>query len=169
MEPEDLITYCGIYGGTCARWCEYAVFRDLITLLSEWVDASGLRHWMPTEVKEFDYAEFRKALDFFSKHDTWYVCRRCCKGGDGKPDCEIRKCCKDRGLDLCFDCSEFPCRIVQENPKMVGRAKEYRQLGREEWLLQQIEKAQQGFEHHTEKYYQIWANECPLIQSPDTK
>jgi len=43
---------------------------------------------MPLEVKEFDYAEFRKGLDFFSREDTWLVCREGCKGGGGgPPDC----------------------------------------------------------------------------------
>jgi len=159
MKPENLITYCGVYGGACARWCGNTVFKDFATIFAEWLDAQGYHHWMPTEVKEFDYAEFRKALDFFSKKDTWLVCRRCCKGGDGRPDCEIRKCCKNRGLDVCFDCDEFPCDKVKGDTKMIERAKEYKKLGKDEWLRQHVEKAKQGFELHTEKYYQIWARE----------
>jgi len=41
--------------------------------------------------------------------------------------------------------------------EMIERAKEYRKLGKEEWLHQQIKKAQEGYEGHTKKYYQIWA------------
>ena len=36
MKPEDLITFCGLYGASCASWCEYSEFRDLA--------ANG---WMP--------------------------------------------------------------------------------------------------------------------------
>lgn len=169
MKPEDLITYCGFYGGNCARWYEYAVFRDLAATLAEWLDAQGYQYWMPTEVKEFDYTEFRKALDFFSKKDTWLICSKCCIGGDGNPDCEIRKCCKDRGLEVCFECSEFPCDIVKGGTKMIERAEEYKKLGKDEWLRQQVEKAEQGFELHTEKYYQIWARAHPLTQNRDKK
>lgn len=157
MKSEDLITYCGVYGGTCARWCENTIFRDFASTFAEWVDAQGYQYWMPTEVKEFDYTEFRKALDFFSKKDTWLVCWKCCKGGDGRPDCEIRNCCEERGLDLCFDCSEFPCDRVEGNAKMIERAKDYKKLGKDEWLRQQGKKAEKNFELHTEKYYLIWA------------
>lgn len=96
--------------------------------------AQGYQFWMPTEVKEFDYTKFRKALDFFSKGDTWLICSKCCKGGDAWSDCPIRKCCKEREIDLCFECSEFPCDIVKGGTKMIERAEEYKKLGKDEWL-----------------------------------
>jgi len=64
VREEDLVTYCGGYCGTCARWCGYAKFRDLVVLLAEWVDAQGFQYWLPREMREFDYEEFRKGLDF---------------------------------------------------------------------------------------------------------
>lgn len=169
MKPEQLITYCGVYGGTCARWCGYTEFRELATFFAEWVDSQGFPHWMPGSVKEFNYAEFIKGLDFFSKEDTWLVCQKCCKGGDGRPECEIRNCCQERELDICFDCGEFPCDKVKENTRMIERANEYKKLGKDEWLRQQVEKANQGFELHTEKYYQIWAREYLPTQAPHKK
>ena len=161
MKEEKLITYCGIYGGACARWCGYTRFRDLVTLLAEWVDAQGYRHWMPDEVQEFDYAEFRKGLEFFGRNDSWLVCQRCCTGGDSYPECEIRICCKERGLEICFDCSEFPCATVGEDSGMIERARQYRSQGRRAWLCRQIEKAEQGFEVHTRKYYHVSTSRDP--------
>ena len=52
---------------------------------------------------------------------------------------------------------------------MIGRAKEYKKLGKDEWLRQEVEKAEQGFELHTEKYYQIWAKRYLPTQNPDKK
>jgi len=161
MKPADLITYCGGYCGLCARWNENAILIRLADVMSELVDSHGYHHWMPFEVKEFDYNEFRKALDFFKKEDSWLVCWKSCRGGDGRPDCEIRNCCRDHDLRLCFDCKEFPCPKVKENAKMIEQASEYRKLGKEEWLRRQIEKAEQKFEAHTEKYYQVYANKHP--------
>lgn len=169
MKPEDLITYCGVYGGNCARWCEYTVFRDLANVFAEWLDAQGYQRWMPAHVKEFDYNEFRKGLDFLGNDDSWLVCRKCCKGGDGNPECEIRICCHDRGLALCFECPDFPCDRIKEDERMIQRAEEYKNLGKEKWLKRQIEKAKQGFELHTQKYYQICAKEYPPIRKPDKK
>lgn len=160
---QDLVTYCGLYGGSCARWHEYTVFRDLAKILAEWVDAQGYQYWLPTAVKDFDYTEFRKTLEFFSKDDSWLVCKKCCQGGDGNPLCKIRQCCQEKKLDLCFDCAEFPCQMAREFPyQMLERAQEYKELGKEKWLQRQIQKAQQGFELHTGKYYQIKVSKDPI-------
>jgi hypothetical protein len=161
VKQQDLITYCGSYGGACARWSGYPEFRRLVALLAEWVDAQGYQHWMPHEAIEFDYAEFRKGLTFLGREDSWLVCKKCCKGGDGNPECEIRKCCRERGLEICFDCSEFPCGIAGEDPALIERARQYQALGKLEWLQQQVERAEGGFELHTRKYYQIRATEEP--------
>jgi len=161
MKGEELITYCGSYGGTCARWCGYSEFRDLVALLAEWVDAQGYHYWMPQETQEFDYREFRKGLEFFSKNDSWLVCHQCCKGGNGNPDCEIRKCCRERGHELCFECEEFPCAKIKEDAGMLERAQQYKSLGKMEWLRQQVERANRGFELHTKKYYQVQATANP--------
>jgi hypothetical protein len=159
MEPEDLITYCGGYGGHCCGWHENTILVDLAGALAELVDASGCHHWIPTEIKDFDYIEFRKGLDFFSK-DPRVICQSCCKSGrSGYLGCEIRKCCKERGLDVCFECGEFPCDRVY--PEMIERAEEYTALGKDEWLRRQVEKASQGYEDHTRKYYRFWVGRHP--------
>jgi hypothetical protein len=153
MSASGLVTYCGLYCGYCGRWRENAVIARLATELAELVDSHGYQHWMPDAVKEFDYGEFRRALGFFSKKDSWLICHKGCKRGDGRPDCEVRDCCRERGLDLCFECKEFPCERVKGNERMVEGAKEYRKMGKEKWLRQQVRKAMDGYELHTEKYY----------------
>jgi hypothetical protein len=159
MKPEGLITYCGVYGGTCARWQGYARFRELAALMVEWVDSMGFRHWMPGTVAEFDYTNFRAALGFFAKDGSWLVCHRCCRGGDGNPDCEMRKCCQARGADLCFECDEFPCEKTRIDPAMLQRAERYKQLGRTAWLQEQVERAAAGFELHIGKCCTIETSE----------
>ena len=156
MKDEDLVTYCGVHGGTCARWHGFTQFRKFAAYLAEIADGHGFQHWMPQAVKEFDYAEFRKGLDFFSRDNTWLVCRQCCRGGDG-PQCRIRDCCRQHGVDLCFECGEFPCDVVRDHSALLQRAKRYEELGRTEWLWEQVELASQGYEHHTGKCYKCSA------------
>ncbi len=162
MKPEDLICYCGVHCKSCARWHENSIFMKLTMLLAELVDGHGFHYWMPDIVEEFNYSEFRKALDFMSKKENWFICKKGCKKGDGNPNCEIRECCQKQKLDVCFDCSKFPCDKVKGNLEMIERAEEYRKRGKEEWFNQQIEKINKGYEHHTKKYYQIWAQNHPL-------
>jgi len=33
--------------------------------------------------------------------------------------CKIRQCCSGKGLDLCFECPEFPCDLLESNPGVV--------------------------------------------------
>ena len=109
VSPEDLICYCGYYGGSCAIWCEYPHFRKLADLLAEWVDSMGCGYWMPGYIKDFDYNEFRKGLEYFGREKDGLICTKCCKGGEGNPFCKIRECCKEKELEVCFDCDVFPC------------------------------------------------------------
>ena len=153
MRTEDLTTYCGGYCGQCARWKDNATFTRLASAMAELADAHGFQYWMPNEVKEFDYREFRKALDFFSNKDGWLICKKGCKQGDGNPYCEIRNCCQKHGINLCFECSEFPCDMIRKDKKVMERAREYKELGKEKWLQHQKKKGKKGFEDHTKKYY----------------
>jgi hypothetical protein len=160
MESEKLICCCGVYGGACARWEGYKPFRELARLLGEWCDRQGFTHWMPGAVEEFQFHEFRKGLDFFANERSWLVCHRCCSGGDG-PECDIRDCCRERGLALCFDCSDYPCAKARRRPNLVERGEEYRRLGRQAWLAQQAAKAGRGFEHHLGKAVSVRVTDDP--------
>jgi hypothetical protein len=153
MAEQDLVTYCGVYGGTCARWHEYPHFRNLARTLLEWVDAQGYQHWMPDNVKDFSYDEFRKGLAFFAADDSWIVCHKCCRAGDANPECGIRNCCREKGLDLCQDCPDFPCEIARASRWAMAAKEEMDGLGREQWSISQVRKARDGFELHTGKFY----------------
>jgi hypothetical protein len=166
MDNENLMTYCGGYCGECALYPGFTALREAASLLGEIIDTHGLQNWIPEAMKpeaenKFDFAEFRKGLAFFSDPEPWFTCQKTCKNGGGFPDCLMRKCCREHRLDICFDCSEFPCSKVRWNPRMIERAKEYEKLGKEEWLRQQQKKANQGFEHFADKYYQVQAGKSP--------
>lgn len=161
MKPEELMTYCGSFCGTCARSSDFAAFRQAASLLAELADAHGFQHWLPQEVTDFNYPEFRKALDFFADSDSWLVCKEACRGGCGGPPFCVRECCKQRNLDTCFECNEFPCDKTKPFKRIEERAEEYRRLGRDEWLRRQAEKASDGFEAHTGKYYQVRTSAVP--------
>jgi len=156
MKPEDLMTYCGGFCGTCARSASYTAFRDAASLLAELADAHGFQYWMPDGIKEFDYTGFRKGLDFFANLDSWLVCKSGCRGSDSGPPFCVRDCCKQHNVDLCFECEEFPCEKTTPFEGIIERAQEYKILGRAGWLCHQVEKMNQGFENHTGKCYRVF-------------
>jgi hypothetical protein len=155
MDINDLVNYCGTYCGLCARYHGYTAFRKAVSMVSEIVDAHGFQYWMPTAVKDFNYTEFRKGLTFFSDAESWLVCRGSCKSGDGRPDCPMRDCCREKKINICFDCTAFPCDKVGWNEGTLKRAREYKKLGKEKWLQIQIDRAKKGFELHTSRCYQV--------------
>ena len=62
-----------------------------------------------------------------------------CRGGGGWKECPVRKCCIERNVDFCFECSEFPCKILEEfSPHVVDRLREIKELGIENWIKRQL-------------------------------
>lgn len=161
MKPEDLMTYCGGFCGTCARSVSYTAFRDAAALLAELADAHGFQHWMPEAAKEFSYSEFRKGLEFFADPDSWLVCKRGCRAGDGGPPFCVRECCRQHNVDVCFDCGDFPCDKTRPFEGIEKRGEEYAELGRAEWLRRRANMARRGFEAHTGKYYHVKRSATP--------
>ena len=51
------------------------------------------------------YPQFKTLLDYFTKGN----CAGCRKGDCKYPNCGVAACYKNKGVDFCFQCSEFPC------------------------------------------------------------
>lgn len=54
--------------------------------------------------------------------------------------CEIRSCAKEKGLEGCHECGEFPCGYIEEFPMTVGKkvimrcVPHRREVGTEAWV-----------------------------------
>jgi hypothetical protein len=54
--------------------------------------------------------------------------------------CPIKSCSQDRQIDGCFQCSEFPCKLIDDFPIPVGKkvilraVPEWKELGTENWM-----------------------------------
>lgn len=155
MNPEKLMTYCGGYCGTCARWKEFSAFRAAATLLAELTDAHSFEHWLPQVATEFDYAEFRKGLSFFADSESWLVCSEPCREGSCGPPFCVRDCCREHRVDVCWECKEYPCEKAEGNAPLIEGVASFRELGKEEWIGRRAEAAAQGYEAHTGMYYRV--------------
>jgi len=137
---KNEIAYCGDYCRTC-HWYNNALTKpatQLSDLVKKHFEVAG---WI--NEKGGSCAETIKGLKILSKS----VCAFNCKGGSGWSGCPVRKCCIAKGVDFCFECSEFPCVNWDEKGKHANvftkakkeRLLEMKEIGVEEWIKKQWE------------------------------
>jgi hypothetical protein len=106
-DSESLIAYCGLYCGDCHGYQQKIpdLARDL------------RRELRKSKYKKF--ADFIASSSFgqaFRGYDKCYEvlgamvrfrCHKGCRVGGGPPFCKIRKCCQNKDIHGCWECSEF--------------------------------------------------------------
>jgi len=97
----------------------------------------------------FDFKQFTMGLEWFVENAKCPGCRQ----GGGPPWCEVRKCCFEKELSICFECEEFPCSKFKEyaDPDTMDRYKRFMEIGLEKWVVEQAQKAMKGYEIHLQK------------------
>lgn len=140
MAGLELVTYCGLYCGLCAQ--RGRIPRQANTL-RESMSREGYEFWGPGIQGFKEFWEFLQALCEPEK-----ACPGCRQGG-GPPFCTIRKCARERGVDICVECAEYPCHRVQAiakgYPTLLADGKRMQELGIEAWVKEQEERAKTGF------------------------
>jgi len=142
MSDKELlryVTYCGLYCGLCAH-------KNLIPQR-----AGQLQKTLHEEGFDFFYQfgpdretvpVFWALLRKFSEMDS------SCRTGCGPPNCEIRTCAKRRGVEVCPQCSEYPCslieRMAEHYPNLIQDGKHLQKVGSKEWIKKQEERAKRG-------------------------
>lgn len=112
MEREELlkkVAPCGLVCYTCTMAKSGIVRERSLALLKllENFDA------MAEQISEIEprlknYPDFKELLEMFSQENC-----EGCRGGDCMyPGCVIQPCTETHGVDFCFECTEFPCRLV---------------------------------------------------------
>jgi hypothetical protein len=140
MRAIELVTYCGLYCGLCSA-------RARIPRR-----ASELRDVMVKEGYELfgpgipGFNEFWRFLRGLADPET--SCPGCRQGG-GPPFCSIRKCARARGVDICVECGEYPCKrvlsIAKGYPTLLADGQRMGEIGVESWVAEQKERAKTGF------------------------
>ena len=87
--------------------------------------------------REFNYEDFMKGLRWLSTEIG--PCIGACRGGGGWSECPLRKCCIEKGVTFCYECKEYPCKIIKEQfPRAEERLNELKKLEIEEWVKKQL-------------------------------
>ncbi len=136
-EQLEFVTYCGLYCGLCAS-------RSRIPQ-----QAAALRHsmteagWLFWGHTVAGFAEFWGFLDGLADGGC-----PGCRADGGYPQCHIRICARERGFDLCSQCSDFPCSHVEalgrRYPTLIADNRRLQTVGLARWLAEQEERARRG-------------------------
>lgn len=97
---------CGIDCSRCAA-CEKGEIKRLSVMLDNSLAsfekvAEKMARFVPALA---GYPQFKEVLEFFARAG----CPGCRAGGGQNPHCAARNCFREKGVDFCFQCGEFPC------------------------------------------------------------
>lgn len=137
-EELEFVTYCGLYCGLCAG---RARIPKRAAALQEAMAEEGWPDWgagIP------GFAEFWRFLEGLQDDGGCPGCR----AGGGPPECQIRNCARQRGLELCSQCPDFPCPRIEAlgaiYPILIADNRRVQVVGLEQWLSEQKERARRG-------------------------
>lgn len=135
-KESELVAYCGIY----CRLCDYYTgrIRDSAKDLREVVKRHSELKLFADTAKAFDFENFVKGLEWVSSEFS--PCVGGCKGGGGWRASPLRKCCIERGVEFCYECSGFPCETLKKFPKRVDELNEIKKMELESWIKQKLEQ-----------------------------
>ena len=95
-------TFCGLYCSLCA---ERGRIPERAEALRQAMEEEGWPYWGHAVP---GFREFWAFLEDMVTQGAYPGCR----GGGGYPECHIRACAQERGLDVCCHCPDFPCEHV---------------------------------------------------------
>ena len=133
-----LVTYCGLYCGLCSTLCrtpkQAAALLD--TMLKDGWDFWG---------SESDKALIERLRELAKIPEGFTGCR----GGQcGDPGCQIRKCAREKKVDICTFCDDYPCErfdgLAKRYPTLLSDGKRMEEIGLEAWIEEQKARCKTG-------------------------
>jgi hypothetical protein len=114
--------------------------------LKRFVEAYRYGEWIAYITQDFDFQNFMKGVEWFANSG----CPGCLQG-HGMPNCDVRNCCKEKGLKNCYFCQDFlKCTKLsyqKETYKINENYRRIKQLSYEKWLKEQEEKLKEDFDN----------------------
>jgi hypothetical protein len=140
------------YAGYCGLCCENCAVRVKINPASKVL------------FNEMKAAGFAEIIHFIPNGDVFWsflknmaengTCTSC-REGSGNPGCTVRICAKEKGIEMCALCEDYPCGHFDEffkgYPILQQDNALLREKGMEAWLKLQDERHSSGFTYTDEK------------------
>ena len=91
------------------------------------------------------FAGFWEFLSRFAAGNGCFGCR----AEGGNPHCRVRACAREKSVDACALCAEYPCRemdaALAHYPMLEADNRFLREKGTEAWLAMQQQRRAQGY------------------------
>ncbi|MBF0564325.1 MAG: DUF3795 domain-containing protein [Nitrospirae bacterium] len=117
-EILKILAACGLNCAKCAMFIDGDIKRhtsELKRLLGAFdIYADRFSKFLPVFK---NYPAFSELLDHF----THAGCKGCRQGDCEYPNCGVADCYKQKGMDFCFQCDEFPCEKTNFDPDLKER------------------------------------------------
>ena len=144
---NKLIAYCGLYCGHCySRTHIVPTAKKLI----EQMQAQGFESFGPYMP---DYIEFRRFMDMLIDADGCPGCRQ----DGGSPGCNMRVCAREKQVEACPLCNEYPCEkfawleTSTAYPMLENDNQLMQERGLGTWKTVQKERREKGFTYIEER------------------
>jgi hypothetical protein len=123
-ENLNEIAYCGLFCPKCYKMKISTSAKQLLTELESAQD-KGAKY-----LQEFPNlkSDLEKLINL--------ECKKFCREGGGKSSiCPIKKCCVERGIDGCWECSDIDdCKKLK--PQFISNSKKLKKLGVKSYIKQ---------------------------------
>ena len=114
-EEYRYLSCCGKY--YCAL-CDYhlGTIVEAARKLSSFTEKYGSLRLILEGNKACNYDELLKGVKWIASHDK--PCKGCRLEGGWSwwPDCPVRDCTIQKGIDFCYQCKDFPCQKLKTEP-----------------------------------------------------
>jgi hypothetical protein len=135
MTYEELLRVvapCGLYCGKCLAYPESPISLLSRQLRKELGGFAAMAGRFAAMDPVFDgYAQFQQILDKFSLGG----CSGCRSGDCLYRGCRVKRCVRERGVEFCFQCTDFPCTNSELPPSVKERWENANRMMAEQGVL----------------------------------
>jgi len=147
-EEYKYISFCGKYSCASCHYHKGTIVKAAQNLLA-FAEKYGSLRLIANGKKACNFDEFMKGLRWLASQDK--PCKGCRFGGGWSwwTDCPVRECCIQKGIDFCYQCEDFPCKKLKEEPlleykkSIIETNNQIKTIGIESWLPLLKKKYQQ--------------------------
>ena len=144
---DKYTAYCGLYCGHCYSRTHIA---PTARALKQQMQAQGFETFGPYMP---DYTEFRRFMDTLIDAEGCPGCRQ----EGGSPACTMRVCAREKQVEACPLCSEYPCdkfswlKASVAYPMLEGDNQLMQEHGTDAWNAMQKARRDRGFTYVEER------------------